>query len=80
MARAKPDALLQYLRRMIGPRVGGLADAHLLERFVNEGDEAAFEVLVWRHGPMDHLLQEVAELRQEIRRSQRSAERRPDQD
>jgi DNA-directed RNA polymerase specialized sigma24 family protein len=31
---------------------GGLSDAHLLERFVTCRDEAAFEVLVWRHGAM----------------------------
>ncbi len=27
----------------------GFADAELLERFVSSGDEAAFELLVWRH-------------------------------
>ena len=52
MARAQLGALLQQLRRMVGPRAGGLTDADLLERFVSDGDEAAFEVLVWRHGPM----------------------------
>jgi RNA polymerase sigma factor (sigma-70 family) len=52
MARAQLGALLQHLRRMVGPRAGGLTDADLLERFVSDGDEAAFEVLVWRHGPM----------------------------
>src|SRR5205814_6651075 len=31
---------------------GGLSDAALLERFAVSRDEAAFEVLVWRHGPM----------------------------
>jgi RNA polymerase sigma factor (sigma-70 family) len=29
-----------------------ISDAHLLERFVRSRDEAAFELLVWRHGPM----------------------------
>jgi RNA polymerase sigma factor (sigma-70 family) len=29
-----------------------VSDAALLERFVRQGDEAAFELLVWRHGPM----------------------------
>ena len=29
---------------------GGLSDAQLLERFIATRDEAAFEVLVWRHG------------------------------
>ena len=28
------------------------ADAELLARFVRQGDEAAFEVLVHRHGPI----------------------------
>jgi RNA polymerase sigma factor (sigma-70 family) len=53
MAAVQLRALLQHLRRIVGPGgSGGLTDAHLLERFVNERDEAAFEVLVWRHGPM----------------------------
>jgi RNA polymerase sigma factor (sigma-70 family) len=44
---------LRRLRQVIGVREGsGLADAQLLERFVAGRDEAAFEVLVWRHGPM----------------------------
>jgi RNA polymerase sigma factor (sigma-70 family) len=30
----------------------GLPDAELLHRFVQSRDEAAFEVLVWRHGPL----------------------------
>jgi RNA polymerase sigma factor (sigma-70 family) len=34
------------------PPQGGVSDAALLERFVRGGDEAAFELLVWRHGPM----------------------------
>jgi RNA polymerase sigma factor (sigma-70 family) len=32
--------------------VGALEDAELLRRFVAARDEAAFEVLVWRHGPV----------------------------
>jgi RNA polymerase sigma factor (sigma-70 family) len=31
---------------------GGLGDAELLRRWANDRDEAAFEVLLWRHGPM----------------------------
>jgi RNA polymerase sigma-70 factor (ECF subfamily) len=31
---------------------GGLDDADLLHRFATKRDEAAFEVLIWRHGPM----------------------------
>src|SRR5437588_6074657 len=52
MAKAPLRALLEHLRRIVGPQDGGLTDAHLLQRFVNDRDEAAFEVLVWRHGPM----------------------------
>jgi RNA polymerase sigma factor (sigma-70 family) len=29
-----------------------VADAQLLERFVHQNDEAAFELLLWRHGPL----------------------------
>src|SRR5579885_295337 len=29
-----------------------MPDAELLERFIGRRDEAAFEVLLWRHGPM----------------------------
>ncbi len=45
--------VLQHIRRMAlsgdAPR---LEDAHLLERFISQRDEAAFETLVRRHGPM----------------------------
>jgi RNA polymerase sigma factor (sigma-70 family) len=34
------------------PKAPGGADVRLLERFLAERDETAFEVLVWRHGPM----------------------------
>jgi RNA polymerase sigma factor (sigma-70 family) len=44
--------LLQRLRRSADPSGGGLSDAELLLRFVRQRDEAAFELLVWRHGPM----------------------------
>lgn len=43
----------RFIRRVLAAtHDGGLIDAHLLERFVRFHDEAAFEVLVWRHGPM----------------------------
>jgi RNA polymerase sigma factor (sigma-70 family) len=44
--------LLQQFHRLAAPGAGGLTDAQLLERFVADKDEAAFEVLVWRHGPL----------------------------
>ncbi len=50
---ASPPTLLQHLRRLIGsPGPAGATDDQLLRRFVNGGDDAAFELLVWRHGPM----------------------------
>jgi RNA polymerase sigma factor (sigma-70 family) len=45
--------LLRRLRQRTDASAGGaLSDAELLERFVRRRDEAAFEVLVWRHGTM----------------------------
>jgi RNA polymerase sigma factor (sigma-70 family) len=49
------ESLTLFLRRWLsrrGAEAGGLTDAQLLERFVASRDEAAFEVLVWRHGPV----------------------------
>jgi RNA polymerase sigma factor (sigma-70 family) len=50
-----PSSLASFigqLRRLVEPRGGGLDDAELLKRFANERDEAAFEVLLWRYGPL----------------------------
>jgi erythromycin esterase len=51
-----PDVgLPQYIRRLrrtIGTPGGRPADADLLRRWVADRDEAAFELLVYRHGPM----------------------------
>jgi RNA polymerase sigma factor (sigma-70 family) len=45
--------VLQRLRRAArGPEPAGLTDARLLDLFLGERDEAAFEALVVRHGPM----------------------------
>src|ERR1700676_2033871 len=53
MAHPDPAPVRHFLRRLLGPAsAGGLSDEHLLERFVAWRDEAAFEVLVWRHGPL----------------------------
>jgi RNA polymerase sigma factor (sigma-70 family) len=41
------------LRRLLAtPDAGSTSDAQLLQRFVSQRDELAFELLVWRHGPM----------------------------
>src|SRR5262245_15351625 len=53
MSQGQFDPVIRHLRRLVGPlSAGGLTDRHLLERFVTHRDEAAFEVLVWRHGTL----------------------------
>jgi RNA polymerase sigma factor (sigma-70 family) len=53
MATSQRPLVIQYLRRTLRPPdAEGVADAELLERFVGQRDEAAFELLVWRHGGM----------------------------
>jgi RNA polymerase sigma factor (sigma-70 family) len=53
MSRDRLQALIGQLRRAVQePGSGALTDADLLARWVNGRDEAAFEVLLWRHGPM----------------------------
>jgi RNA polymerase sigma factor (sigma-70 family) len=52
MASRPLHTLFRHLQRLAAPAAGGLTDAQLLERFVADRDEAAFEVLVWRHGPL----------------------------
>jgi RNA polymerase sigma factor (sigma-70 family) len=53
MSSTALHSFIRHLHRLVGTRTaGGLADADLLERFLHRRDEAAFEVLVWRHGPM----------------------------
>jgi RNA polymerase sigma factor (sigma-70 family) len=51
MAGSRWNALLQQLRGFVRPPDGGLTDAQLLARWLASRDEAAFELLVWRHGP-----------------------------
>ena len=51
MATRQLSTFLHRLRRA-GCDGAGLSDTELLERFVRGRDEASFEVLVWRHGPM----------------------------
>jgi RNA polymerase sigma factor (sigma-70 family) len=50
------EPLHAHLRRWLRARAAGpdgaLTDGELLGRFAAARDEAAFEVLVWRHGPM----------------------------
>jgi RNA polymerase sigma factor (sigma-70 family) len=44
--------LLRRLCRAVGPDPGTVPDAELVRRYVASRDAAAFETLVWRHGPM----------------------------
>jgi RNA polymerase sigma factor (sigma-70 family) len=53
MARTPLYEVVRQIHRIVGsPGIGGLSDAQLLERWLAQRDEAAFEVLVWRYGPM----------------------------
>jgi RNA polymerase sigma factor (sigma-70 family) len=53
MASRPFHTLFRRLGRAVHPRApDGPTDAQLLERFVQQRDETAFEVLVWRHGAM----------------------------
>jgi RNA polymerase sigma factor (sigma-70 family) len=46
------DGILQQLRRAVRPAGADETDARLLERYLRQRDEAAFEALVRRHGAM----------------------------
>jgi RNA polymerase sigma factor (sigma-70 family) len=53
MANGQMSGVLRHLRRVAFIRDGGgLTDGQLLERFLTRREEAAFEELVRRHGPM----------------------------
>jgi RNA polymerase sigma factor (sigma-70 family) len=51
MASSRLNVLLQQLRGFVRPPDDGVTDAQLLSRWLTSRDEAAFELLVWRHGP-----------------------------
>src|SRR5262249_61414634 len=47
------QGVIHHLRRTVGARgLREVPDAELLRRFRADRDEAAFELLVWRHGKM----------------------------
>src|SRR5712671_6387649 len=53
MARQSLNGVLQHLRKMAAVETNrGLSDRVLLEHFIGAHDEAAFTVLIERHGPM----------------------------
>jgi RNA polymerase sigma factor (sigma-70 family) len=49
MTSRKLGQVLTHLRAVTAGGNGGVSDAHLLDRFLSGGDEAAFELLVRRH-------------------------------
>jgi RNA polymerase sigma factor (sigma-70 family) len=50
--RPNPWPLLRRLARRPPGESDPVSDAELLARFARDRDQAAFELLVWRHGPM----------------------------
>jgi RNA polymerase sigma factor (sigma-70 family) len=53
MAMSSEGTVLRHFRRLFTQgTVAGLTEGQLLERFVTQRDEAAFEALIARHGPM----------------------------
>ncbi len=46
------SSVMTHIRGLAVPDSESLADAELVRRLVEHRDAAAFEVLVWRHGPM----------------------------
>ncbi|AMV28051.1 ECF RNA polymerase sigma factor SigM [Gemmata sp. SH-PL17] len=52
MAGTRLAALVRRPRRDVTPDLGACSDADLLARFAATRDNAAFELLVWRHGAM----------------------------
>ncbi len=53
MASVKSGGILRQLQRLLGGgSVAGLGEGQLLERFIALRDEAAFEAIIARHGPM----------------------------
>jgi RNA polymerase sigma factor (sigma-70 family) len=50
--RGSLELLIKRMRRVVGHPTDGATDASLLERYIAGRDEAAFELLLWRHGPM----------------------------
>ena len=69
MAKSGLDKVVEYLRRAVLIQDGaGQTDGKLLGCFLEEQDEAAFEALVHRHGPM------VMDVGRRILRNQQDAE------
>lgn len=52
MRRMQLPSVLRQIQQVVSDQAGALPDGELLQRFVDLRDGAAFEAIVWRHGPM----------------------------
>jgi DNA-directed RNA polymerase specialized sigma24 family protein len=52
MARRAGDPILEHIRSLAAHRDSSACDAELLRQYVWDREEAAFEALLRRHGPM----------------------------
>ena len=52
MPIVEPTLLAAHIRCMVAAETDALMDVELVDRFAENRDAGAFEVLVWRHGPM----------------------------
>src|SRR5205085_75714 len=52
MARGTLGTVIRHIRDAIGPRTGDESDGELLGHFAADRNEAAFALLVRRHGPL----------------------------
>jgi RNA polymerase sigma factor (sigma-70 family) len=69
MSHGQHSLILRYLRRVhSAANSGDVTDADLLARFLATRDEAAFELLLWRHGTM------VLQVCRDITRDEHTAE------
>src|ERR671925_284152 len=52
MATGQLNLVLRHIRKMVGDAPGEGTDQELLEQFSQQHEEAVFEILMQRHGPM----------------------------
>src|SRR5260370_36992990 len=53
MARGSISLAIRHLSKLVGCQAGsGISDLDLLERIVTQREDAAFELLMWRHERM----------------------------
>src|SRR5438046_2275100 len=52
MSTATLARMVRAVRHVVAPRHETASDSALLDRWVEQGDQAAFELLLSRHGPM----------------------------